>query len=48
MASGSCEGIIRDNKAIFTDEKFDALLRGLFEFLESPLAPAGARRKCKM
>ena len=31
------QGVIRDNKAVFTDEKFDALLTGLFEFLESPL-----------
>ncbi|KAJ0162780.1 Protein STU1 [Colletotrichum tanaceti] len=31
------QSIIRDNKAVFTDEKFEALLRGLFEYLESPL-----------
>ena len=31
------QGIIRDSKAVFTDDKFDALLSGLFEFLESPL-----------
>ncbi|KAL1872314.1 hypothetical protein VTK73DRAFT_1624 [Phialemonium thermophilum] len=29
------QGIIRDNKFALTDEKFDALLTGLFEFLES-------------
>lgn len=36
------QGIIRDNKAPLADEKFDALLVGLFEFLEDPqpnLAP---------
>ncbi|KAI8155897.1 Protein STU1 [Colletotrichum sp. SAR 10_86] len=32
------QSIIRDGKAVFTDEKFEALLRGLFEYLESPLA----------
>ncbi|TDZ51826.1 Protein STU1 [Colletotrichum trifolii] len=32
------QSIIRDNKAVFTDEKFEALLRGLFEYLEAPLA----------
>ena len=31
------QGIIRENKAPFTDDRFDALLLGLFEFLESPL-----------
>lgn len=33
------QGIIRDNKSasVFTDDKFDALLSGLFEYLESPL-----------
>ena len=30
--------MIRDNKAGFADEKFDALLLGLFEYLEAPLA----------
>ncbi|KAK1596331.1 clasp N terminal-domain-containing protein [Colletotrichum navitas] len=29
--------IIKDNKAVFTDEKFEALLCGLFEYLEAPL-----------
>jgi CLIP-associating protein 1/2 len=32
------QGMIRDNKAGFGDEKFDALLLGLFEYLEAPLA----------
>jgi CLIP-associating protein 1/2 len=37
------QGIIRDGggsgkSAVFTDERFDALVRGLFEYLESPLA----------
>ncbi|KAK1985780.1 clasp N terminal-domain-containing protein [Colletotrichum cereale] len=31
------QSIIKDNKAVFTDEKFEALLRGLFEYLEAPL-----------
>ncbi|KAK5660417.1 hypothetical protein OQA88_12960 [Cercophora sp. LCS_1] len=31
------QGIIRDSKSGFSDDKFDALLLGLFEFLESPL-----------
>ncbi|KAK3353135.1 clasp N terminal-domain-containing protein [Lasiosphaeria hispida] len=31
------QSIIRDSKAGFTDDKFDALLSGLFEYLESPL-----------
>ncbi|KAM7183780.1 protein STU1 [Rhypophila sp. PSN 637] len=31
------QGVVRDNKAVFTDDKFDALLTGLFEFLESPM-----------
>lgn len=31
------QGIIRDSKAGFSDDKFDALLSGLFEYLESPL-----------
>lgn len=29
--------LIRENRAVFTDDKFDALLLGLFEFLEAPL-----------
>ncbi|KAM0283068.1 hypothetical protein ACHAQH_002669 [Verticillium albo-atrum] len=29
--------LIRENRAVFTDEKFDALLTGLFEYLEAPL-----------
>lgn len=36
------QGILRDGKAgatVLTDEKFDALVSGLFAFLEAPLAP---------
>jgi CLIP-associating protein 1/2 len=32
------QGMIRDNKGGFPEEKFDALLLGLFEYLEAPLA----------
>lgn len=32
------QGMIRDNKAVWTDNKFDVLVLGLFEFLEAPLA----------
>jgi CLIP-associating protein 1/2 len=32
------QGMIRDNKAAWSDDKFDVLLLGLFEYLESPLA----------
>ncbi|KAK4161286.1 protein STU1 [Cladorrhinum sp. PSN259] len=39
------QGIIRDSKAIITDEKFDALLLGLFEFLEAPSLPNVAPEK---
>jgi len=38
------QGIIRDNKAVFTDEKFDSLLTGLFGFLESPLSQLTAEK----
>lgn len=31
------QSIIRDSKTGFSDDKFDALLSGLFEYLESPL-----------
>jgi CLIP-associating protein 1/2 len=31
------QGVIRDNKATWTEDKFDVLLLGLFEYLESPL-----------
>ncbi|KAK3379987.1 clasp N terminal-domain-containing protein [Lasiosphaeria ovina] len=31
------QSIIRDNRAVFTDDKFDAFLPGLFGFLEAPL-----------
>ncbi|KAI1079496.1 ARM repeat-containing protein [Whalleya microplaca] len=32
------QSIIRDNKMVFVGDKFDNLLLGLFEYLESPLA----------
>ena len=32
------QGMIRDNKAAWSDDKFDVLLLGLFEYLEAPLA----------
>lgn len=32
------QGMIRDNKAGLLDDKFEALLLGLFEYLEAPLA----------
>ena len=32
------QGMIRDNKATWFDDKFDVLLLGLFEYLEAPLA----------
>jgi len=32
------QSLIRDNKAIFTDDKFSALLAGLFQYLEDPLS----------
>ncbi|KAH9222125.1 protein-like protein STU1 [Leptodontidium sp. 2 PMI_412] len=32
------QGLIRDNKAAWHDDKFDALLAGLFEYLEARLA----------
>ena len=31
------QGMIRDNKAAWTEDKFDILLLGLFEYLEAPL-----------
>ncbi|KAK8119489.1 uncharacterized protein PG998_004115 [Apiospora kogelbergensis] len=31
------QSLIRDPKGLFTDERFDALLVGLFQYLESPL-----------
>lgn len=31
------QSLLRDSKGIFTDEKFEALLVGLFEYLEDPL-----------
>ena len=31
------QGMVRDNKAVWSDDKFDVLLLGLFEYLEAPL-----------
>ncbi|OAA47555.1 HEAT repeat containing protein [Metarhizium rileyi] len=31
------QSLIRDSKTVFTDEKFEALLLGLFQYLEDPL-----------
>lgn len=31
------QSLIRDNKTVFNDEKFEALLLGLFQYLEDPL-----------
>jgi CLIP-associating protein 1/2 len=31
------QGMIRDNKAAWSDDRFDVLLLGLFEYLEAPL-----------
>ncbi|EFQ33208.1 hypothetical protein CGRA01v4_08742 [Colletotrichum graminicola] len=36
--------IIKDNKAVFSDEKFEALLCGLFEYLEAPLESLAPER----
>ncbi len=38
------QGMIRDNKAAFSDDKFDVLLLGLFEYLEAPLASLSPER----
>lgn len=32
------QSLIRDSRTVFTDERFEALLLGLFEYLEDPLA----------
>lgn len=32
------QGLIRENKVTWTDDRFDALLLGLFDYLEAPLA----------
>lgn len=31
------QSLVRDSKGLFTDDKFDSLLMGLFEYLQSPL-----------
>ncbi|KAI1495883.1 HEAT repeat-containing protein [Biscogniauxia marginata] len=38
------QSLIRDNKSPFSDEKFDALLLGLFHYLESPLSNLAPER----
>jgi CLIP-associating protein 1/2 len=38
------QSIVRENKAVITDERFEALLTGLFEFLESPLTQLAPER----
>lgn len=38
------QAVLRDNKSPFTDDKFDALLLGLFEFLQSPLTHLPAEK----
>ena len=35
------QSLLRDSKTVFTDEKFEALLMGLFQFLEDPLEGLG-------
>ena len=32
------QSLIRENKAFFTDDKFDAMVQGLFKYLEDPLS----------
>ncbi|KAK4193777.1 protein STU1 [Podospora australis] len=38
------QSIIRDSKSVITDDKFDTLLSGLFEFLEAPLTQVPAEK----
>ncbi|RYP25128.1 hypothetical protein DL765_000009 [Monosporascus sp. GIB2] len=38
------QSLIRDSKSFFTDQTFDALLAGLFEYLESPLGHLSAEK----
>lgn len=38
------QSLIRDNKTVFTDEKFEALLLGLFQYLEDPLSSLSAEK----
>lgn len=40
------QSLLRDSKGIFTDDKFEALLLGLFQYLEDPL-PAVAPEKAQ-
>ncbi|KAM0524502.1 hypothetical protein ACHAPE_000598 [Trichoderma viride] len=43
------QSLIRDSKTVFTDQRFEALLVGLFQYLEDPLAdlPAGKSQDVK-
>lgn len=36
------QSLIRDSKTVFTDDKFEALLLGLFKYLENPLSSLAA------
>jgi CLIP-associating protein 1/2 len=38
------QGMIKDNKTAWSEDKFDALLLGLFEYLESPLTSLPAEK----
>ncbi|KAF7560519.1 hypothetical protein G7046_g3604 [Stylonectria norvegica] len=38
------QSLLRDSKCIFTDDKFEALLIGLFQYLEDPLASVAAEK----
>jgi CLIP-associating protein 1/2 len=38
------QGMIRDNKAAWSEDKFDVLLLGLFEYLEAPLTTLSAEK----
>ncbi|KAF4457176.1 Protein STU1 [Fusarium austroafricanum] len=38
------QSLLRDSKGIFTDDKFEALLIGLFHYLEDPLAGVGPEK----
>jgi CLIP-associating protein 1/2 len=43
------QSLIRDSKTVFTDQRFEALLVGLFQYLEDPLSdlPAGKSQDVK-
>jgi len=38
------QSLLRDNRTVFTDEKFEALLLGLFQYLEDPLPGIAAEK----